>query len=157
LLLAVAIPLFIAAWRGSVDVRSRLSRWAIFLGIVAATLLICQGIAMGVRHPLPEPVWVPRYLGGLWAPVCISLMVLLDRLPPRGLRLVGIVGLVGLNLFCFAMRTWGDTEPPVDLMVRDIVADSDHPHQVHTFLQVELHGWGPGQGSIYNYVGEYYI
>lgn len=156
LLLAMCLPIFISAARGSVDMRKRLLRWSAFLGVIAAILLICQGIAMCV-HPLAQTVWVPRYLGAIWPPACVGLMILLDRLPTRGMVAAALIALIGLNLFSFSARVFADTEPPVGRMVQDITLAHQSNGRILTLTQMGNHAWGgPGFGSLFNDVGTYY-
>jgi hypothetical protein len=156
LLAAVLIPVVFAAVRGSVDLRLRTLRWARFLAVAAVVLLVCQGVALAMNHARLH-VWMPRYLGTVWPLFCVALVILLDRLPTRGLRRTAIALLIGLNLFAHAGRVFADTEPRLDLVARDAVASESHPEHVLTYLRLEQGWYDPGRGSIFNYVGRYYL
>jgi hypothetical protein len=156
LLFAAALPVFIAAFRGSLELRQRLRRWLVFLAVIAALLLLCQGTASTVGH-FVQSLWVPRYLGIVWPPMCVGLILLIFRLPTRLLRMGCIIVLLGLNLFSFGARLLADTEPPVDHIVADIGLGRSNPNRVHTIVQMTNREWGPGGGSMYNHVGEYYL
>ncbi|HWB53729.1 MAG TPA: glycosyltransferase family 39 protein [Tepidisphaeraceae bacterium] len=156
LLFAVALPTFLAAMHGSVDLRWRLRRWLVFFAVVGAIIFLCQAIAMAVGHPI-QSLWVPRYLGVIWPPMCIGFIVLIFRLPSRGLRIGSLIAVIGLNLFSFGARVLGDTEPPIDRVVTDISAQELHPDRIHTLVYMPNGEWGPGGGSMTNLVGRYYL
>lgn len=156
LLLAVIVPLCVAAYRGSVDLRWRLKRWVVFAAVIAGILLLCQGITMLLGHPV-QSLWVPRYLGMVWMPMAIGLVILIARLPTRGLRAAGMIVLIAVNLFSFGLRVLADNEPPVDKVVADISNARFHPEKVHTIVAIAHSNYGPGGGGLNTHVGAYYL
>jgi hypothetical protein len=104
-----------------------------------------------------QSLWVPRYLGFIWPPMAIGLVILIHRLPTRGLRIAALIGVIGLNLFNFSLRMFADNEPPVDKVVDDISTARSDPKHVHTVAAISVGNFGPGGGSLQSYVGEYYL
>jgi hypothetical protein len=156
LFVAAILPVCVAAYRGSVDLRWRLRRWATFLAVVGGILVLCQGIVLALGHPV-QSLWVPRYLGFVWPPMAIGIVMLIARLPTRGLRVAGLVCVIGLNLFSFGLRVLADNEPPVNLMMDDIAAGRQHPDRLHTIIETSEANYGPGGGAMDNEVGQYYL
>lgn len=156
LLCSAVLPVLIGAYRGSVDLRWRVRQWVVFIAVILAMLVLCEGIAVAVRHPV-QPLWVPRYLGMVWPPMAVGLILLIRRLPTRILRGAAFVLVLGLNLFSHGAHMLADTEPPVDKIVEDISAGQATPQHEHTILSLRQGNWGPGGGNMDSYVGEYYL
>ncbi|HEY1686268.1 MAG TPA: glycosyltransferase family 39 protein [Tepidisphaeraceae bacterium] len=156
LLIAALLPACVSAYRGSVDLRWRLRRWSSFIAVIGGIVLLCEGVTILLGHPV-QSLWVPRYLGFIWPPLAIGLVILIHRLPTRGLRIAALIGVIGLNLFNFSLRVFADNEPPVDKVVNDISTARSDPKHVHTVAAISVGNFGPGGGSLQSYVGEYYL
>jgi len=128
---AAVVLLLICFWRSESTLRSRMARFLAMMTVAALLFgLLCAefGVlrAMAVRAAAQgdrwHSFWMPRYLGALWPALAIILCVLLMCLPTRPLRVGAIALLLAVNLAQFSVRVWGSSEPPTDVMARDIVA-----------------------------------
>jgi len=102
---------------------------------------------------------MPRYLGFIWPAFAIGLCVLLLRLPTRALRWGGIGLLLIVNLAQHGARVFAGSEPPTELLVRDLLA-SQPPQSATTrmYYGITYRGRGdPGSGLLFSSPARYYI
>lgn len=122
--------------------RPSLVRFGQLLLVIAALYGGCLAIFEFYSHfameadlrgkPL-QSIWEPRYLGFVWPAVGIAVAALLLRLPTRPVRIACIIFVFAVNLAMAALRMELTTEPPIDLMARDVVAAQDPRSRVRTF------------------------
>ncbi len=129
--------------------------WVDGVGVVAMLFAVTSIIYLAA--PLQdEPVFMPRYIGYVWPAVAIGTVILISRLPTLGLR-VAIIGLlVGVNAWQFGQRVWGDSEPPSDVIARDLFDDRENDDVQTVTIGTRKDG-GPGDGSFLSVSTQYYF
>lgn len=133
----------------------RLTKTASLLTVLGALLLLCWliGTNVVVRHA--GSLWVPRYLGIIWPALAIAVCALVMRLPGWPLRTAAIAVLLGINLANGARRIVYHTQPPLDVLARDIIAAQDEQSPTRTFLS-GVEGGGI-RGGFLAPTGRYYL
>ena len=81
-------------------------------------------------------IWEPRYLGFIWPAFGIATAALLMRLPTRPVRITCIFFVLAVNLGMADMRMEISTEPPIDLLARDLWASQDPQSTIRTFYLI---------------------
>src|SRR5207248_3288920 len=82
---------------------------------------------------------------------------LLMRLPARPLRFLAIAVVMVVNVSQEYWLVKISVEPPIDQIAHDIWQTQNSPHQ-RTYVDSGLRGFvGPGGGSIFSVVGNYYL
>jgi hypothetical protein len=166
LLAALVIWPAVAWYYCAPTLRQRLAKGAVVLGVAAGVVGLCwvlhQAILAWGHDTLADygPIWQPRYMGMVWPAVAMAVSVLLLRLPTRPLRWGAIALLLGAN----GVQAWArldihhsGPEPRVDLVAADLVRARDSNGAVRTFVNLERGGPAPGEGSLWTFVGRYYL
>ncbi|WP_428936730.1 glycosyltransferase family 39 protein [Fontivita pretiosa] len=156
--LACAIPLLASMYFCGRSWRQRISKWLLSLAVAATVFALCV-LAWKYVPTQPKSVWMPRYLGFIWPAFAIGLCVLLLRLPTRAIRRGAIGLLLLVNLAQHGARVFAGSEPPTELLVRDLLA-SQPPQSSTTrmYYGIRYRGRGdPGSGLLHSSPARYYI
>jgi 4-amino-4-deoxy-L-arabinose transferase-like glycosyltransferase len=165
------------------NIRQRLAQVGLLCGIAALVLLSSQLVYRLTDTQPAGSVWMPRYLGMTWPAFAIALCILANRLPWWPLCWIFFALLVAVNLDQFVCRIatnfnvdpdgrWLVTgsEPPIDLMARDVIVSDAPRRQVigtrtviwsprsstRVYAQSVPHNPpGPGYGWLSGTVGQY--
>jgi hypothetical protein len=104
------------------------NRWSARLGIllqlalvVAAVYFACVGLYAALPKETIGSVWIPRYIAVVWPAFAIALAALYTRLPTRAFQWLAIGLYLAINLQVASIRIFGDTEPPIDRIVADLL------------------------------------
>ncbi|MGH7178444.1 MAG: glycosyltransferase family 39 protein [Tepidisphaeraceae bacterium] len=174
LLPSIGLPLIAIAWLTLCAPTwiGRLHRAGTFLLVVFVIGWLCQGFAvlypwldekvhagLGTSWKSHGSIWIPRYLGMCWPAFAIVLAALIVRLPTPPLRIATVALVALVNLAQFWGRVFAGTEPPVDLMVRDMLAaqSSDGASKMYYAIPRPAGALGPGTGVLYSPSGMYYF
>lgn len=151
---ALIIVLLMLVWRWRILWRTTL-RLAVAVVVI---VLVCQALTIVPRFP-DQSVWMPRYVGVVLPAVVLAAAALVYRQPTWWLRTATIGLFVMVNLAQFSARTFGQSEPPVDLMAADVVRAYKGEGSFRTFLMLSpRHSSAePGGGSLHNSPGSYYL
>ena len=83
-----------------------------------------------------ESVWMPRYLAIALPAIFVAASVLLLRIPTRPLQCLAILVFVAVNLSVHGSRVLAGSEPPMPLIIRDLIdsqpASNQRPDDVLT-------------------------
>ncbi len=166
LLAAIVIWPGVAWYYSGRTMRRRNVKTAMVLGVSAILIGLCfvmhKAMLAWAGDALADygPIWQPRYIGLVWPALAMAVCVLLLRLPTRTLRWGAIGLLLGVN----AVQAWArlgihgtGTEPPVNVVAADVMQADTSNGALRTFINPHGGGAGPGQGSIENLVGRYYM
>jgi hypothetical protein len=112
-----------------------------------------------------QSIFMPRYVGFVWVPLCIGLCAMYMRLPTRALRIAAVALFVGVNLLVFRARLFAGTEPPLDIIAQDVWRhDTSHNKNAdpagRTYVaESPMVGQSghPGYGGLNNQQGKYYL
>jgi len=130
---------------------------------VLATVAILTGLGSIIYRytPIqPGSVWIPRYIGIVFPSFAIVVSALLMRLPTVQFRVIAIALLLSVNLAQHGARIFAATEPPTDLMVRDVLDTQSPDADSRTYYRiVHLRSviGEPGTGVLSSYPGRYYL
>jgi 4-amino-4-deoxy-L-arabinose transferase-like glycosyltransferase len=120
--------------------------------------------ALQERNAPWQSIFMPRYVGFVWVPLCIGLCALYMRLPTRPLRIAAMSILIGVNLLQFRARLFAGTEPPLDRIARDIWQFDTTHHKGdltgRTYVSdspLASQSGHPGNGGLHNQQGKYYL
>jgi 4-amino-4-deoxy-L-arabinose transferase-like glycosyltransferase len=125
-------------------------------GRPVAIWLIMPLIAFAIAGPR---LWVARYLAVVWPAFAIVLCAGLLRLPWTALRIYAISLLLAVNLANSIAMITARSEPPVDLMIADLVASNESGGRTAAWFappDAIAVSYSHGGGTIYNHVGKYY-
>jgi len=149
----------VVAWSGSNRPARRKLRSAIgLIAIVAIALGLFETIDRALAGVDAHPVWMPRYLGFIAAPLTIAAAALLLQLPLVALRWMIIGLLLAVNLAQAGAHLLVNTEPVVDKMATDVIASQRSGGSVLAFTPNTSPEFGPNTaGSIVDFVGSYYL
>lgn len=134
--------------------------WAVVsvvLAVIYAALSVLHARAMETDPSggAWQSVWMPRYLGIIGPAVIVAAAALLMRLPTRPTRIVAIAILLGLNLVQGWARLTVDTEPPYELLARDLVDGRAEGAATRTVINVPGSGGKTGAWHANGHVGYY--
>jgi hypothetical protein len=154
--LIVLFAAWIAIW--PYDWRNRLRRIGIVCQIVLLVLICCLLVRLAIAEPMPGSLWMPRYLGIIWPALAIVLAVLYMRLPTKPLRWSAVGLFIIVNVTMHGMRLFATSEPPTDVMARDVI-DSQPPNNTsRIYYRVRQRGLGqPATGTLKSQPGGYYL
>jgi 4-amino-4-deoxy-L-arabinose transferase-like glycosyltransferase len=156
--IAVAGLLLWCLLRPPLDWRRKLRHTAAAIAVLALVFVSCTMLRWAFANPLPDSVWLPRYLGFTWPAFAIVVCVLLMRLPTRPLRWGAIGLLLIVNLAQHGARIFAGSEPPTGLMAADLLNVQQHSDDTAMFYRILYRGKGdPGSGSLTTPPGRYYI
>ncbi len=134
-----------------------IGRCTVFLAVACALLGLCCVLFISIP-PQPDSVWMPRYLGTIWPAFAIAVAVLLMRLPTRPLRWGAISLLMAVNLIQHGARVFAGSEPPTELIARDVLASQPTASDTRMYYRLFHRGGGaPGSGLLDSVPGRYYL
>jgi hypothetical protein len=135
---------------------------AVVSGVIAicwliAVVMAAQAKAAAAAGKPWQSLWVPRYIGFVWPVFAVAVAALIMRLPTRAVRVAVILFVLGVNLAVASVRIAGDTEPPVDLMARDVVDARNSSRRLQVRMDIYPGAQNPGGGNLLSGSGEYYL
>jgi len=158
LVAALAVAAMLHFYFSATSWRGRLAQCLNLFRVALTVFVLCALIQVGFGKPLDGSVWMPRYLGFIWPAFAIAVAVLLCLLPTRPLRIAAISLLLFANLSVFAARVFARSEPPVDLMARDLLDSQPADSSVRMYYGVRQNFSGaPGWGLLHFVPGRYYL
>jgi hypothetical protein len=138
--------------------RRRAARLGEILAVVTGLLLACVLIDRAMTGMEKKSLWLPAYLGIAWPAVAVGAAVLIMRLPTAPLRWLAIVVVCAVNFTSESALLLAQVDPPVDRIAEDVVRTRAPDGPARAYVAESLAGFpGPGGGSIFNAVGEYYL
>ena len=151
------IALLVVMWAYPVWTRRGAVAWARGVAVGVAVIGLSWLVYL-LADQLRKPVFMPRYVAVIWPMLAIATVVLISRVPTLALRMAAVALLVGLNVFQFSTRVWGETEPPSDLIARDVFDDRENI-RIKTFLAGTWlnSGGAPAEGSFRSAPVQYYF
>jgi hypothetical protein len=137
----------------------RLARGGAILAIGAVVIGLCcvvRGVL--IPEPLPDSVWMPRYLGFVLPAMLIGVAALLMRLPTRPLRWSVIALFIAVNLAQHWARVFAGSEAPTEQIVRDVLASQPPGEETRCVYELSYGDlYGPGTGLIRTMPARYYL
>ena len=138
--------------------RARFFRCLPALALMGGVVALCLAMD-ALADALPRnAVWMPRYLGFVYPAVLVAVAGLVLRLQSRAVRWVAIAGILGVNLATAGAHLFVSSEPPLDLVARDVVSSLGPDSSTLVYTPDTTHTFGPNAvGSMGNTCGLYYL
>jgi hypothetical protein len=157
LLLAIAV-----VWRRRWMAGSTLRAVVVVIALFALLTLLSA-----VPRKTSGSTWMPRYVAVVMPAMLIGMAALAARLPGWPTRVAFLVLFAAANMVQFVGRTFGESEPRLDRIARDVIAAQprsvvpSQPEVVTTRTYVQFpaaaFGGAPGVGTFESPRGAYYL